>query len=265
MGDGWHQGTMGGGWWVLIVIGMVVFLAVFVVGAVLLVRHYGEPHSEIESFELSHRHPQAAIRPGPDLRGGVHTQPGTAQRPAVSRRTAVWMLVVGAIGVIVLGAVLAFGPGGGRFGGGQTLTLSKCQPKTTSGTVVNVTLSDRGGGMMGGGSPMMVSLAATPSSVPSGSVTFVATNTGALNHELLILPLPSDGAGTRPVRTDGKIDEQRSSSGEASTSCGRGPGNGISPGTRSWMTVKLAPGRYELLCDEPWHYANGIFAEFTVS
>ena len=118
--------------------------------------------------------------------------------------------------------------------------------------------------MMGGGSAMMVSLAAVPGSVPSGSVTFVATNTGAMNHELLILPLPSDGAGTRPVGTDGKINEQ-SSLGEASASCGRGPGDGISPGTRSWVTVNLAPGKYELLCDEPWHYANGMFTELTVS
>ena len=118
--------------------------------------------------------------------------------------------------------------------------------------------------MMGGGSAMMVSLTAAPGSVSSGSVTFVATNTGALNHELLILPLPSDGAGTRPVGTDGKINEQ-TSLGEASTSCGRGPGDGISPGTRSWVTVNLAPGRYELLCDEPWHYANGMFTEFAVS
>ncbi len=47
MGYGWHNGTMGGGWWVLMVIGMVIFFAVFVVGAVLLVRHYGQPHSEI--------------------------------------------------------------------------------------------------------------------------------------------------------------------------------------------------------------------------
>jgi len=182
----------------------------------------------------------------------------------VNRRSATWMVVVGAIGVIVLGAVLVVGTGQGRFGGGQSLTLSNCESPATPGSAVNVTLSDRGGGMMGGGSAMMVSLAAAPGSEPSGSVTFVATNSGALNHELLILPLPSDGAGTRPVGTDGKINEQ-SSLGEASTSCGRGPGDGISPGTRSWVTVNLAPGRYELLCDEPWHYANGMFTEFTVS
>jgi len=182
----------------------------------------------------------------------------------VNRRSATRMLVVGAIGVVVLGTVLVVGAGRGRLGGGQTLTLSTCEPKTTSRSVVNITLSDGGGGMMGGGSAMMVSLAAAPGSAPSGQVTFVATNAGALNHELLILPLPSDGAGTRPVGTDGKINEQ-SSLGEASTSCGRGPGDGISPGARSWVTVNLAPGRYELLCDEPWHYANGMFTEFTVS
>ena len=182
----------------------------------------------------------------------------------MNRRSATRMLVVGAIGVVVLGTVLVVGAGRGRLGGGQTLTLSTCEPKTTSRSVVNITLSDGGGGMMGGGSAMMVSLAAAPGSAPSGQVTFVATNAGALNHELLILPLPSDGAGTRPVGTDGKINEQ-SSLGEASTSCGRGPGDGISPGARSWVTVNLAPGRYELLCDEPWHYANGMFTEFTVS
>ena len=174
------------------------------------------------------------------------------------------MMVVGAIGVIVLGTFLIVGAGRVRLGGGQSLTVSSCEPKTATGSVVNVSLSDRGGGMMGGGSAMMVSLVAAPDSVPSGQVTFVATNTGALNHELLILPLPSDGAGTRPVGSDGKINEQ-SSVGEASTSCGRGPGDGISPGTRSWVTVNLAPGRYELLCDEPWHYANGMVTELTVS
>jgi uncharacterized cupredoxin-like copper-binding protein len=174
------------------------------------------------------------------------------------------MLVLGAIGVIVLGAVLVVGARQDRFGGGQSLTLSNCEPQTTPGSAVNVTLFDRGGGMMGGGSAMMASLAADPGSVRTGPVTFVATNTGALNHELLILPLPSDGASTRPFGTDGKINEQ-SSLGEASKSCGHGPGDGISPGTRSWVTVNLAPGRYELLCDEPWHYANGMFTEFTVS
>ena len=50
----------------------------------------------------------------------------------------------------------------------------------------------------------------------------MVTNDGALNHEFLVLPMPADGIGTRPVGGNGKIDEA-SSLGEASTSCGEGP------------------------------------------
>jgi uncharacterized cupredoxin-like copper-binding protein len=126
-----------------------------------------------------------------------------------------------------------------------------------------VELTDRGGAMMGAGGAMMVSVLASPDIVARGTVTFVATNTGALNHELLVLPAPTDGVGTRPVRANGKIDES-TSLGEASTSCGQGTGGGVSPGTTSWVTLHLAPGNYELLCDVRWHYANGMFAGFTV-
>jgi len=182
----------------------------------------------------------------------------------VSRRAGATLIVVGAIGLLVLGSLLGLLAVGGRSGRTEVLGIARCAPKNPAGAVVDVQLSDRGGAMMGGSNLMMVSVSASPDTVSSGTVTFVATNTGALNHELLILPAPSDGVGTRPVRSNGKIDES-SSLGEASTSCGRGAGNGISPGATSWVTVHLAPGTYELLCDEPWHYANGMFTTFVVS
>jgi uncharacterized cupredoxin-like copper-binding protein len=118
----------------------------------------------------------------------------------------------------------------------QSLSVANCQPEHPSSTQVQVSLNDNGGMM--GGFAMMVSLNANVTTVVSGRVTFIATNYGHLNHELLILPMPTGGAGTRPL--------------------------GISPGTRSWTTVNLAPGNYELLCDVPWHYANGMFTTLTV-
>ena len=117
--------------------------------------------------------------------------------------------------------------------------------------------------MMGDGDPMTVNLAESPRWVSSGTVTFEATNLGALDHELLVLPAPPDGVGTRPVGPNGRIDES-SSLGEASSSCGPGAGQGISPGTSSWITLHLAPGNYELVCNVSWHYAHGMFAAFSV-
>jgi hypothetical protein len=48
-------------------------------------------------------------------------------------------------------------------------------------------------------------------------------------HELAVLPLPAGAAGTGPVGADGRVSEE-GSLGEASSSCGEGPGKGIAPG-----------------------------------
>jgi uncharacterized cupredoxin-like copper-binding protein len=137
-----------------------------------------------------------------------------------------------------------------------------CSAPHLSGKTVNVTLSDRGDAMMGR-APMMVTLRANPSAVITGPVSFVVHNQGALAHEMVILPLPADGPGTRPTGPDGKIDESQSL-GEASKSCAQGVGDGIAPGSTGWVSVSLKSGRYELVCDEPWHYAAGMFDMLTV-
>jgi len=138
-----------------------------------------------------------------------------------------------------------------------------CTAPQLPGRAVDVTLSDRGNSMMGA-RPMMVTLRATPGTVGSGQVSFVVRNGGGLAHELVILPLPTDGPGTRPTGADGKIDESQSL-GEASKSCADGTGDGIAPGATGWVTVTLPAGRYELVCDEPWHYAAGMFDVLTVT
>jgi len=172
-------------------------------------------------------------------------------------------------GLLVLVVVLLAAASTALIGGlvvvnhGTTTSLTSCEPTHEAGTVVQVGLYDGGGGMMSQ-APMMLRLIPSPSSTSAGQVTFVVTNYGALNHEFLVLPMPADGVGTRPVGSNGKINESQSL-GEASTSCGAGPGNGISTGSRSWVTLTLRPGNYELLCDVPWHYADGMYASFTVS
>jgi len=108
-------------------------------------------------------------------------------------------------------------------------------------------------------------LQAEQTTVPHGTVSFLATNDGSITHELVILPLPaSQIVGTRLIGNDGKIDET-SSLGEASNTCGESAGEGILPGTSSWVSVKLAPGRYELVCNLPGHYAAGMYTQLTVN
>ena len=104
-----------------------------------------------------------------------------------------------------------------------------------------------------------------PVNVPAGTVSFRVANTGSLVHELVVLPLPAgQSVGSRAVGTDGRVDETGSVV-EASNSCGPGAGDGINPGTISWVTVNPAPGTYELVCNLPGHYAAGMYTKLTVS
>jgi len=108
-------------------------------------------------------------------------------------------------------------------------------------------------------------LRADRTTVPGGSVSFLVTNNGSITHELVILPLSGNqAAGSRAIGADSRVDEA-DSVGEASSNCGEGAGEGIQAGSSGWVTLNLAPGRYELVCNLPGHYAAGMFTELTVS
>lgn len=139
---------------------------------------------------------------------------------------------------------------------------SGCTVPAPTGQEVRVVLADMGG-MMPGRGRMMLGL--VPRTVSAGTVTIVADNQGTRTHELLVLPLAQgQPAGGRAVGANGTVDEA-GSLGEASRSCGAGAGDGIDPGRTGWVTLTLRPGRYELLCNQPGHYAAGMHAELDVT
>jgi uncharacterized cupredoxin-like copper-binding protein len=142
-------------------------------------------------------------------------------------------------------------------------STSTCTVPSLPGSVVNVTLADMGGGMGGGMMGGTMRVVDQPAVVRGGDVSFRALNMGSLTHELVVLPLPPGGAGSRAIGADGRVDEA-GSLGEASATCGVGAGEGIDAGAESWVTLHLAPGRYELVCNEPGHYAKGMYAELDV-
>jgi uncharacterized cupredoxin-like copper-binding protein len=146
--------------------------------------------------------------------------------------------------------------------------LSCAAPAALPGRRVTVVLADMGmSRMMGGPAPLGVHmmLATMPATAPAGTVTLVAQNLGWRDHELVVLPLaPGQSAGQREVGTDGRVDEA-GSLGEASADCAAGGGEGIPAGAASWVTLTLPAGRYELVCNLPNHYADGMYAMLTVT
>mgnify|MGYP001791830772 CR=1 FL=1 len=177
-------------------------------------------------------------------------------------------VAVGAIGSPssgTLGVRAGAGPGGYGFRSGSP----RAAPKLP-GTVVNVSLTNMGGSMMGGqGNAMMgggaMGLSADHATAPHGTVSFLVTNDGSIDHEMVVLPLAgSQTAGARSVGGDGKIDEA-GSLGEASKAGGAGAGDGIAPGASGWVTVTLAPGHYELVCNLPRHYSAGMYTQLNVT
>ncbi len=181
-------------------------------------------------------------------------------------------VILGAAAVILLTALslVAVGLVGDLVSPGGTglLSRTRCVAPDLPGQLVSVSLTNMGGPMMGRPNPIMggaMRMTADRSTVAHGTVSFLVTNGGTISHELVILPLPADQIpGTRPIGGDAKIDEA-ASLGEASNTCTEGTGQGILPGASGWVTVTLAPGRYELVCNLPGHYAAGMYTQLTVN
>ena len=139
--------------------------------------------------------------------------------------------------------------------------LTCAAPSSLPGTTVSVMLGDMGlTRMMGGVAPLgsHMMLRATPARVPAGKISFVVGNMGWRTHEMVVLPLAAgQPAGQRAPGKNGRVDET-GSLGEASAACAAGSGDGIKAGTVGWVTLTLARGRYELVCNLRNHYTNGM-------
>lgn len=193
-------------------------------------------------------------------------------------------LVVGALIAAVLALVIAAAVALGALGGSTSSLppmMAGSGPSTSgslpgpspelprlAGAVVKVSLTDSGG-PMGEGTGMMhpgaMGLSMDRITVPHGTVSVLVTNDGSVSHEVVILPLSgAQVAGARPFGANARVDET-GSLGEASKSGGQGEGEGIAAGAVGWVSVTLAPGRYELVCNLPGHYVSGMYGELTVT
>lgn len=94
----------------------------------------------------------------------------------------------------------------------------------------------------------------TPSatSVRAGTVTFTVKNVGKLDHELIVV---------KTNAAPGKLPVKNSKASEKGRVGGIAP---LDPGKSGKLTLKLAKGKYVLLCNVTAHYPAGQYAGFTV-
>ena len=94
-------------------------------------------------------------------------------------------------------------------------------------------------------------------SAPAGNVTFNVTNTSTdMVHEMLVVPVPVADKPLPYLADKFVLDESKiKSEGEVSE---------LDPGKSGTLTVNLQPGTYLLLCNQPGHYAAGMWTLFTV-
>lgn len=200
----------------------------------------------------------------------------TPRRPLLVGTLTAAVVALVASAAVAIGAIGGPSSGPSRVHGGAgpgvhgyLSDAPRAAPKLP-GTVVNVSLTNMGGAMMGGqGNAMMgggaMGLSADHATVPHGTVSFLVTNDGSIDHEMVVLPLAgSQAAGARSVGDNAKIDEA-GSLGEASKTGGANAGDGIAPGASGWVTVALAPGHYELVCNLPRHYSAGMYTQLNVT
>lgn len=134
------------------------------------------------------------------------------------------------------------------------LSLAAFSPVfAAQGPVVNVKLQDSSTD----GSIRNMSMSLDQDVVKAGPVTFRAVNQSKeLVHELIVVKVDPKNTSLPYNAKKGQVIEARIRHlGEISD---------LKPGASGTLTLKLKPGSYVLICNEPGHYKAGMSASFTV-
>lgn len=106
-------------------------------------------------------------------------------------------------------------------------------------------------------SQAVMSVNASPATVPAGEVTFVATNKSPeFVHEMILVKVADPQKQLPYSSGDGKVNEDAAGHlGEVSE---------LDPGKSGSLSMKLDPGTYMLFCNLPGHYMAGMWTTITV-
>ena len=132
------------------------------------------------------------------------------------------------------------------IGAAAIAVLASCTSSTSDEGDVQITLRD-------------FRIELSGSSVPSGQVTFAATNEGPSVHEFEIFSVP-DGVDPNDLPVSDNVADTDGAGLEVIDEV-----EDIAPSTTANLTVALQPGTYAVICNLAGHYQQGMHAELTVT
>lgn len=93
---------------------------------------------------------------------------------------------------------------------------------------------------------------------PAGVVSFKVTNSSKeMTHEMVVLKLAQPGAPLPYDAAQKTVDEQKAGY--------KGEVENLDAGKAGSVTLALQPGQYLLICNEPGHFAAGMWTSFEVT
>lgn len=131
---------------------------------------------------------------------------------------------------------------------GAALGLAMAVPSARAATVEHAKLWDHGAKM---------GIKIDHPKAPAGKVTFDVTNTSKyLVHEMIVIKVPSHAYKPPYDKSAARIYENKVKDlGEVSE---------LKPGKSGSLTLELEPGLYDLVCNQPGHYMDGMHTYLAV-
>jgi uncharacterized cupredoxin-like copper-binding protein len=138
------------------------------------------------------------------------------------------------------------------IGIGMLVLATGCQVALAA-TMVSVVLEDSSDGDHIGGMQLIPS----PNEVKSGTITFIVENhSKSLVHEMLLLQRPASGTLPYDAKAQRIIENKTVKLVDT---------DDIQSNKSVTTTVRLRPGIYEMVCNQPGHFKQGMHATFTVT
>ena len=109
-----------------------------------------------------------------------------------------------------------------------------------------------------------MSIELSQSYAPAGKVSFLITNAGTMDHEMVVLRTDQP-ADSFPITGFEGEPNRFNEDAKGLTNVGETGDPAMKPGTSMMLTIDMAQGHYAIVCNLNGHYAAGMHQDFWVT